>query len=216
MIAFIHVPKTAGTSMRRVFEERYGVDKCFWTDKWEDGERMLENPEDFSGYEVVGGHLPLSYFRMLPILKYVSILRSPIQRYASHYIHMKRTTEHPLHELAKSLSIGDFLKEDRRKNEQCWYFDEMNPTYKNVVRSIVRPPTMVLGVTEALDDFVVLLRKYVDRELAPNGFPRENAVVMSMMLTTREADALAFELDEDFQLYKTVLAATRAQLNELP
>jgi hypothetical protein len=217
MIAWIHIPKTAGTAMEQVFREVYGADKCFFTDKWEDGERMLQKPEEFLQYEVVGGHLPWSSFSQLPITNFVSIFRKPIARYVSHFRHMGRTKEHPLHEKAASMSLKKFSEFDNRPNEQCWYWNcETAKAAKNLLM-YGHPRPYLFGIMEDLPALRRLLTLHLDRDFPE--FPKANVAQGEMEIEPRLADDIMYRIFEDVQLYHWVSNQVKNQgsgINSIP
>lgn len=122
-IVFLHIPKTAGQSVRRTLGKTFGQDALA---------PVLVNdhfneypPERLLDYQVFTGHLNWDRLDFVPSPKVVfTILREPLERIASFYLFMRREAErHTAEELelpelrgqwmAKNLSIDDyFCKKD--------------------------------------------------------------------------------------------------------
>ena len=107
LIYFIHIEKTAGSSLRAYFRRAFGFDKCLFHDPAIIRERPVDllalaasNPESLLRYRVLGGHIG---FRRIPEVTlgrptiFVSILRDPIARVVSHYQHVRTKPAHPMH-----------------------------------------------------------------------------------------------------------------------
>ena len=107
MLISVHLPKTAGssfaTSLNNHFgESHYRADYNDWPINTPKTKRryqaikdfFLNQKRDFSGIECIHGHfLPLKYLglRNDSDTKYITWMRDPIQRMASHYHFWKRT-----------------------------------------------------------------------------------------------------------------------------
>jgi hypothetical protein len=88
MIGFIHIPKTAGTSIRLAFEAKWpgaGVLVC------EANENLFYQPiTELRNAEVVFGHMSMALLRAFGIKDYVTVLRNPLERCVSQVQHWCR------------------------------------------------------------------------------------------------------------------------------
>ena len=105
MLVSTHLPKTAGssfaTSLKNHFgEEKYRADYNDWpinTPKTKRNFRavkdfFLNQKRDFSEVECIHGHfLPLKYLGLRKNIQFITWMRHPVQRMASHYYFWKRT-----------------------------------------------------------------------------------------------------------------------------
>jgi len=73
--AFVHIPKTGGTSLKNIFKQ---TGKVYHRDK-------NVRPQNFEDYDVCMGHFYPSIYEGYPI---VTWLRNPIERVVSHYTHL--------------------------------------------------------------------------------------------------------------------------------
>lgn len=123
LIYLIHIQKTAGTSIRVYFEKGFGPDKCLWHDPKRESENRgnlmniaASNPAFFNKFKVIGGHvgfgkIPKSIMDKSPI--FVSALRNPVARIVSHYEHIRKAGQHPLHDHIANKTLFQALKTKR-------------------------------------------------------------------------------------------------------
>lgn len=76
MIAFVHIPKTGGTTLVNLFKQNY---KVFHKDK-------NHLPANITKYDICFGHFYPKVYKNYPL---VTWFRHPIQRTISHYSHWK-------------------------------------------------------------------------------------------------------------------------------
>src|SRR5437879_12837060 len=100
-VIFIHIPKTAGITLRYIIEAQYehaGHDKI-------DGERIAESVAEFrrlpesekQNVRVLTGHMPFGLHEAMPQrCHYVTLLRDPTERTISHYYFVFREPTHYL------------------------------------------------------------------------------------------------------------------------
>jgi hypothetical protein len=106
-VYFLHIEKTAGTSVHKFLLDRLSkTDLC--------PARLIDHLEGTSAeslrpYRVFSGHFTggLADFLGLP-LKTVTLLRDPVQRSISQYAHIRRDPLAEHHELAQGLSLREF------------------------------------------------------------------------------------------------------------
>ncbi|MGQ7794075.1 sulfotransferase family 2 domain-containing protein [Faunimonas sp. B44] len=78
-IAFLHIPKTAGTSVRAALVRAYGRNEVVFI-------QPQNAPDDLSTYRVVGGHFNAAFIKSrIPDAEVVTILRDPTNRVLSLY-----------------------------------------------------------------------------------------------------------------------------------
>jgi hypothetical protein len=111
IFVFLHIPKTAGTTMRGVFNEMFGTYFHLFIAKHdekrdESGRRLFEQPDYFDNIMMLAGHFPRSHAVVRAIagrrIVFVSVMRDPVKRVISHYDYLRRMPWHPLHH-----EIGD-------------------------------------------------------------------------------------------------------------
>jgi hypothetical protein len=104
---FLHIPKAAGTSVRHILTEKYG-DRLCPAGMWDD---FFRTPKlRTTTYEAYSGHfgIDLPIFLRTP-MRVFTLLREPVARTLSHYLEVRRTATHPLHNLVSTQTLRDFV-----------------------------------------------------------------------------------------------------------
>ena len=93
-LIFIHLPKTAGTSLRRTIQKNYRSRELFFVyNRHPEFHSMDElwgfDPEDFTKYKIIMGHFPFKR-KLFPFddRRFVTIVREPVQRVISYHRHV--------------------------------------------------------------------------------------------------------------------------------
>ena len=126
-LIFLHIPKTAGTTLNRIIEWQYSPFEIFTMDPY----RIRATPERFKSLpegrrrrlRVVRGHMFYGIHECLPQGgTYFTMLRDPVARALSAYYFILRRPLNPLHRKVKKerLSIEDCIRLfPQRHNLQC-------------------------------------------------------------------------------------------------
>ena len=131
---FLHIPKTAGTSLRTFLESRFAVGEV--CPHLTLPALLPVAPSELERYRLFCGHHGL-YIRHLlreePVT--VTVLRDPLERTVSHYRHLVGTPSDWLHERVKGMSFEEFVTSDLGVSEllnfQCRYlaFEDIQADY---------------------------------------------------------------------------------------
>lgn len=172
LIVFTHIPKTAGTFFQKKFiEANVPSDKCYTTAGLK---QFIQKSSD--NYQLFYGHLPYGVHLLTPrSVRYITLLREPIDRAISFYYSMKEVDikiyKHPFREYADSLTLKDFYKNRNLQNVQTRFIagllsDKLYPklpsqyidnftlylAQKNLVNYIY-------GISDRLDESIELFTK---------------------------------------------------------
>ena len=110
MLAFVHIPKTAGTTLHKVISHQYPREKIFIHHDTEGPPSAeLAAHIEAQGTSVIMGHFSVGLHRFIPSLRYVTCLRDPVPRLISHYRHALHDPTHYLHREAKSLTLAQYV-----------------------------------------------------------------------------------------------------------
>jgi hypothetical protein len=112
-VFFLHLPKTGGTTMRRVLDREYrnarryeigddvtGDIRAFRARKW----------DAHNAPQLVQGHMSYGLHRLVPgPATYVTLLREPLRRALSDYNYVTSTPGHPIHEHVKDMTLIEYF-----------------------------------------------------------------------------------------------------------
>lgn len=166
MLVFIHLNKTAGSTLNHILRSSYGTGHCAvepWHSKWAgppfsntDLHRLLKlypNPKSISGHRVVG------YEDLDPNgrdLSYLTIMRDPVKASASSFQHKKQIS-------GKSDSFEKWIEQGWTRNRQTKQIAGIEDV--NAAVRIIEQKRIFVGLTEHFDESLVLLRGLVASEL---------------------------------------------------
>lgn len=164
MICFIHIEKTAGTTLDYIFINNfiyyYSLESWHkWTNQkgtyfYKDEFKNMINVFPF--IKGIGGHSLrnwLEYEKYKKNIKYITFLRNPIARYLSHYRHQK-------FKMNIQWKIGDFLNEERFDNYMTFRFSEagnLDEAKKNLKK------IDFIGLQEEFDLSLLLMKFYLGK-----------------------------------------------------
>jgi hypothetical protein len=170
---FLHIPKTAGSSIRTLLKQNYAADETvgFSGDpqqmRWYAG-----RPVEFKQrYRLVHGHVSYGVHRGVSSYRYFTLFRDPIDRHFSDYFFLKRYENHPLHEpIARGeMSLADWAVVAQRSG---WYQDTSTrlvsgenvartPDYASLEKAKyhLRLDFGFVGLAERFDESVLILAR---------------------------------------------------------
>lgn len=228
-VIFLHIPRTGGTTLKKLPERNYGRDQILDFYDSESAlqiQRFAQLPESQRAkYKCIQGHLFFGFHKFVPGQStYVTFLREPIARIRSFYSYVRAHPEHYLHRdvVDQRRGLKELLRHPRTE-ELCnlqtrMIAGDLDNSDQVVDRSALerakrnlRTHFSVVGLTEAFDASLLLLARthgwhlplYVKRN-ASRGAPE------TMDAKTRdlvgEANALDLELYQFGQeLFQTQL-----------
>lgn len=114
-IIFLHIPKTAGTTLHQIIERQYPLNRIhsFGADAHSAVRHFKNLPEDRRNeITVLKGHMGFGLHEFLPQPSfYIGMLRDPIERSISYYYHILRNPSHYLHHqvVSRQLTLKDVI-----------------------------------------------------------------------------------------------------------
>jgi len=126
-LIFLHIPKTAGTTLNRIIEWQYNPLSIFTVDPYRIRATVARfkkfSEQRRRRFRVVRGHLLYGIHEFLPQgARYITMLRDPFARVLSTYAFILRRPLHPLHRKLKAgrLGVEDLIRmTPHRQNLQC-------------------------------------------------------------------------------------------------
>ena len=113
--AWIHIPKTAGTTLLDIVPKIYGTNRCYVIDGIETDYDVAQfrkmSDLEKNRYPVIIGHQAIMLYRDIPEKKrVVTFFRDPYKQFVSNYYYLRKA-RHNLkhHHRVKNLSLADFL-----------------------------------------------------------------------------------------------------------
>ena len=216
-IVYCHVPKTGGTSLEQALARNYRPHDVLHINGpvWQRNPYTLFKRGIDQPSQIVMGHYHLGdpLYQWLPTpITHVTLLRDPVERVVSYYHYVRRRRPHPLHAMAHSADIAEFLQRPEvveARNGQVRRLSGIvneggarNLTPADVdfaMKSLERDFSFV-GVTEQFDAFLAT----GERLLAwPEPFAKPaNRADRPNPVSDRDREAIAAENLEDQRLFE--------------
>ena len=167
-IYFWHIPKTAGSSFQHHlyawFPERLQCDAGDWDSL------MLRAGDAIDRFGLFRGHFGAALETQLGAPTHrVTFLRDPVARTVSHYLHVRRTPEHPYHDRVSPQSLAAFLDDPANAH----MIDDFQARY--LVERDATIPTLCAGLDRAALERFALQTRFERAPLAAPARLREDA-----------------------------------------
>lgn len=114
-LIFIHIPKTAGSTLHRIIYRQYKAGELYHTDRQRDGwQRFTQWPQaQRARIRLLMGHIEMDAQDYLPRrAHFFTMLRDPVRRARSYFDHVRRIPEHYCHDLVyhSHMDIAQFAQ----------------------------------------------------------------------------------------------------------
>lgn len=129
LVAFVHIPKTAGTTLNSILDREYSPHEAYEIMMRGMSLRMPKRrviPKRMVSLgkvrrlrsalncqrpvRLIRGHFDLSLGKLLPPdTQFFTLLRDPVERAISHYYHYRRQTADPIHPLAMRATLTEWV-----------------------------------------------------------------------------------------------------------
>ncbi len=124
ILYFLHIPKTAGTSLSSIIDKYFDRKKVLGVHAWK--YLLPKLPLDFKKYQFVRGHFGYGFYRILPKKPvYITILRDPKEIIFSSYQMIQRLTlEAKRYSIPQNKTISELITDPKiypLKNVQTRY-----------------------------------------------------------------------------------------------
>jgi hypothetical protein len=217
LLIFLHIPKTAGSTVLRILEREYGRDAVLRAYEADDPDEVAAALVDAPHpVRVLAGHFPFGIDDVLPApASYMTFLRDPVDRVRSHYDFVRTQPEHYLHDAACSLKLSEYVR-------RCGAAEPNNDQTRLLsgARAATASPGMLplakssvdqlgaIGLTEEFDASLILLRRafrwrrpyYARRNVGRPEHPNADTLspdVRAVILAHNALDAELYEYARD-------------------
>jgi len=237
-VLFVHVPKTAGTTMRTIVERNYPGQPLYMIqhDIQDQRQRLAHLPEaERRGLRAVFGHMEWGWHVELAEgqpYAYTTMLREPMERVLSLYAHCL-LPQHYLGAASKGMDIGRFLTSGisltadngmvrqlcgRDKFLQEPYHDMMIPRGGLTIDDLAAAKRnleacAVVGVSERFDDYLATCRTVLGWRVT--AYRNENVTIWPRpnrySLSKAQQAAIDAATEMDRELYEHALRIVGAQ-----
>ena len=157
---FMHIPKTGGTTLSKIFRELYNIDQIYDHDAFKGKVIKHENltREEKEKLKAVAGHYFYGIHQFsTKEFDYFTMLRDPVDRVISSYYFLQN---YPGYERVKDMTLEEFvMKEPEASNLQTMMVSG-NPDIPDLEKAKENLKTFtVVGLTEFFNESLFLLKK---------------------------------------------------------
>ncbi len=170
-VIFLHLPKTAGTTVNRLIEWEYPLKEMYSVDpvlfQWSAAHLRALPPERLRKIRMFKGHMVFGLHEVLPQrATYITVLRDPIDRVISAFYFMRSYKLHPLYWKMRreTWSLEDFVRNAQRDNVQSKIVAGAKfeaPCTREIVETAknnLRRHFSVVGLSARLEESLALMK----------------------------------------------------------
>lgn len=200
-IFFLHMPKTAGTTIHHIIQKQYTKSEMYTADLWFEEEietfRHLA-PKQKAALKIVWGHFSFGLHQFLPQNStYFTFLRHPVDRVLSHYFyHLRRSdlfglsdmmeeenlTMHQIFEQGRIIDIHNMYTRLLAGLPYLFPSDAYTVEHLELAKQNLRNHFSIVGLVEHFDASLLLLKQsfgwgntyYIQHNTTPNRPDVEN------------------------------------------
>jgi Sulfotransferase family len=170
-LIFLHIPKSAGTTVNRLIEGEYPLFQIFSVDpffsRWSRRHLWSLPPERLKRFRIFKGHMPFGLHKILPQpVTYFAVFRDPIDRVISAFYFMRNYPLNPNYWRFRRLDwqLDDFVCNSPRDNVQTKmvagapYEEPCTTEIFEEAKHNLRQHFSVVGLAERFEESLALMK----------------------------------------------------------
>ena len=210
MLVFIHINKTAGSTVRYILRSTYGVNHCEvepWHAPWMDPPFSTADLQRlrklYPHLKSIAGHRVTGYVDLQENgteFKYFSFMRDPLKTCASRFqynIQYRKKT---------NLVFEEWIQNEWTRNHQTKMFAGVADIKKAI--QVIKDKKIFIGLTERFDESMLLLKTLIAKDLnisyQPVNVARKNSIAEDLLSNETTRQMLVEANQVDLELYEFV------------
>lgn len=170
-IIFLHLPKTAGTTLNRLIEWEYPLREMYSIDpvlfEWSAGHLRKLSKRRLGCMRMFKGHMLFGLHQVLPQPStYITVLRNPVDRVLSAFYYMRNYRLHPQYWKLRreNWTVERFVERSTRDNVQCKIIaaaDYHSPCTQDILERAIDHLDRyfsVVGLSERFEESLALMK----------------------------------------------------------
>lgn len=235
-VIFLHLPKTAGTTLNRLIEWEYRISEMYSIDpvlyEWSAAHLRKLPPARLRKFRMLKGHMIFGLHEVLPQkATYITVLRDPVDRVISSFYFMRSHKLHPLYWKFRreKWSLNDFVRLSPRDNVQCKILAGAEYTKTCTAEICERAKEnlhrhfSVVGLSERLEESLALMRLRFGWKLqryssfnVTRSRPKKAEIPQSTLDLIQETNAFDMSLYETAEdIFQTAIETHASQVSQI-
>jgi len=210
VLVFIHINKTAGSTVRYILRSTFGVNHCEvepWHAPWIDPPFSIQDLQRlrklYPHLKSIAGHRVTGYVDLQENgteFKYFSFMRDPLKTCASRFQYNIQYRK------KKDLVFEEWIQKDWTRNHQTKMFAGVTDIKKAI--QIIKDKNIFVGLTERFDESMLLLKTLIVKNLnisyRPVNVARKNSIAEGLLSNENTRQMLIEANQADLELYDFV------------
>jgi hypothetical protein len=210
VLVFIHINKTAGSTVRYILRSTFGVNHCEvepWHAPWSDppfsSSDLQRLRKIYPHLQSIAGHRVTGYVDLHENgtkFKYFSFMREPLKTCASRFQYNIQYRK------KKNLVFEEWIQKDWTRDHQTKMFAGVTDVQKAI--QTIKEKSIFIGLTERFDESMILLKALLVNNLnisyQPVNVARKNSIAENLLSDEKTRQMLIEANRADLELYDFV------------